>query len=326
MSSRSFRHLLVPLLSLGALVAACDGEAPPSLPAETPPSAVAASASAPSAQVLAMADDPLYVAFLKAATQRAKAMLQHTVLPAYEQYGDAAPMEVFDDWASYRAALLELGVDPDDVSPAEASAVAATAGITMSQTAQAIHRAEVLDERYGFLSMTRDDLVLATQIAMTNPGLSNVANDTWGDESVLVELGAESLDPCVVECAQNAAEQWLIETSAAYLAAELFAALGVEVVFITLEAAVLAVTVATYDACVDECGAQVEETCDQDSDCDPKEYCDRGWLTIGKNQCVFSRDEGEICTRWEQCETECCRYHAWSNPVHPVCRPADKCD
>jgi Dickkopf N-terminal cysteine-rich region len=290
-----------------------------------PPIEIRAAAAA-SPLLVELSQDPVYLALLADSTQRAAVMLDRMIVPAWEEHGADGPERVFHRWADYRHALTSLGIDPDEVSDADAPALTEVTGVTLAQIATTMERIEYLDERYGFLALTHAQHAVAVDLAMSNANLQSLANDTWGDEAVLQELGADTLDPCVLECVEAAADTWLILSSAVYAAAELFEAFDVDVIFIAVEGAVLAVTASTFQNCVDECGAEIEVECHEDSECEPKEYCDRGWLTIGRNQCVFSRDEDDICTRDEQCETGCCKYYAWSNLVSPVCRPANKCD
>ena len=41
--------------------------------------------------------------------------------------------------------------------------------------------------------------------------------------------------------------------------------------------------------------------CRADTDCDGNEYCDKGWATIGRNQCLPRLAQGERCERTDQC-------------------------
>ena len=44
-----------------------------------------------------------------------------------------------------------------------------------------------------------------------------------------------------------------------------------------------------------------EFQCREDGDCAGAEYCDRGWATVGRNQCLPRRGQGDNCERNEQC-------------------------
>ncbi len=57
-----------------------------------------------------------------------------------------------------------------------------------------------------------------------------------------------------------------------------------------------------------KCGNKVPGTagtcvCTADNDCGNNRYCDKGWLTIGKNQCVAFKAYGAGCSRDEQCKS-----------------------
>ncbi len=80
------------------------------------------------------------------------------------------------------------------------------------------------------------------------------------------------------------------------------------------------------NVCMDECNGDFSNECGWDPDCGTEEYCWRGPLGFGQNECRSKRDEGKVCSRDSQCETECCTYNFWSNPLSQVCRPADRCN
>ncbi len=46
-----------------------------------------------------------------------------------------------------------------------------------------------------------------------------------------------------------------------------------------------------------------DDQCRNDRDCGKNHYCDKGWLTIGKNQCVAFKAYGAGCSRDEQCKS-----------------------
>ncbi len=43
--------------------------------------------------------------------------------------------------------------------------------------------------------------------------------------------------------------------------------------------------------------------CASDRDCGNSKYCDKGWLTVGKNQCVAFKAYGTACSRDDQCKS-----------------------
>jgi len=65
--------------------------------------------------------------------------------------------------------------------------------------------------------------------------------------------------------------------------------------------------------------------CRDDDDCPSDQFCWKGVATIGRNECRDEKSEGKSCSRHGQCESNCCKYHVWTNPVSKVCRPASKC-
>lgn len=274
--------------------------------------------------VLAMAQDPAFGVWIVGLSQHAKLMLNHMVVPAYLEHGPGAGEHLFHRWANYRDAVESLGLDPNDVSLADAPTFQAATGLPLTAVATTIAQADALDEQYGLLSMTRPQIELAVDIAVSDLAIANQISEGWSDPSVVIGLGAQEVDPCVAECAERTADSWIVASATIYILADIFADLGLDLVFIVAEGALVAVSASALSACIEECGAS-DNTCSSDEDCDTKEYCDKGWLTIGKNQCVFSRDEGEICTRSAQCKSGCCKYHAFSNLISPVCRPSDKC-
>jgi hypothetical protein len=80
------------------------------------------------------------------------------------------------------------------------------------------------------------------------------------------------------------------------------------------------------DNCVAACeGLPPDSYCNDDADCAGTEYCDRGFIGIGANECLPLRREGQTCSRSGQCDTGCCRYRPLSNPFWPICRPASRC-
>ncbi|MCH9687058.1 MAG: hypothetical protein K0V04_36825 [Deltaproteobacteria bacterium] len=86
------------------------------------------------------------------------------------------------------------------------------------------------------------------------------------------------------------------------------------------------------DQCIAECGGAPPVNnggnpalCGGDS-CNQNEYCWKGVLGIGKDECRTKRGQGNVCSSHGQCQTNCCKYHTWSNPVSKTCRPANACN
>jgi|GEM_PF-1039111 len=101
--------------------------------------------------------------------------------------------------------------------------------------------------------------------------------------------------------------------------------IGVVVAFAEFNHA-MAVAQSQHNRCRDECNGIFSEECGWDHDCATDEFCWKGVLGIGKNECRDKKAEGKVCARDGQCESDCCKYHLWSNPVSQVCRPSDKCN
>ena len=60
--------------------------------------------------------------------------------------------------------------------------------------------------------------------------------------------------------------------------------------------------------------------------CQQDEYCWKGVLGIGKDECRSKKKQGNVCSNHAQCNTDCCKLHTWSNPVSKTCRPANACN
>ena len=88
----------------------------------------------------------------------------------------------------------------------------------------------------------------------------------------------------------------------------------------------MALAQSALNNCMDECHGEYSDECGWDPDCLEGEYCWKGILGFGENECRPQKEEGKVCSRDAQCESGCCKFHLWSNPVSQVCRPADRCD
>lgn len=66
--------------------------------------------------------------------------------------------------------------------------------------------------------------------------------------------------------------------------------------------------------------------CGGDDLCEKDEYCWKGVLGIGKDECRSKKKQGNVCANHDQCQTDCCKLHTWSNPVSKTCRPANACN
>jgi len=75
---------------------------------------------------------------------------------------------------------------------------------------------------------------------------------------------------------------------------------------------------AIAEAGVDPVGQLIgarDDQCHDDRDCGSDHYCDKGWLTVGKNQCVALKASGGNCSRDDQCRS----------PAICKGKPAGKC-
>lgn len=65
--------------------------------------------------------------------------------------------------------------------------------------------------------------------------------------------------------------------------------------------------------------------CQSDADCEADEYCHK---PIGNpvNSCYPKKELGMPCSGDRKCESGCCKYHLFTNPLQMVCRPSDKCN
>lgn len=85
---------------------------------------------------------------------------------------------------------------------------------------------------------------------------------------------------------------------------------------------------AALNQCIAACdGAPVDhgggELCGGDDISEQDEYCWKGVLGIGKDECGSKKKQGNVCSNHGQCQTDCCKLHAWSNPASKTCRPAN---
>ncbi len=66
--------------------------------------------------------------------------------------------------------------------------------------------------------------------------------------------------------------------------------------------------------------------CGGDDLCDQDEYCWKGVLGFGKDECRAKKKQGSVCSNHDHCQSDCCKLHTWSNPVSKTCRPASACN
>ncbi|PRQ09751.1 dickkopf-related protein [Enhygromyxa salina] len=67
------------------------------------------------------------------------------------------------------------------------------------------------------------------------------------------------------------------------------------------------------------------EECDKDTDCNGNEFCWKGVIGFGKNECRPEKPQGDTCARHGQCTSNCCKLHLPTNLISKTCRPANAC-
>lgn len=93
----------------------------------------------------------------------------------------------------------------------------------------------------------------------------------------------------------------------------------------------LAITMAVADKnrddCIDVCyGLNPDGECSDDWDCDDSEFCWKGPAGLGDNECRDKKELGQVCSRDGKCESGCCKYDFWVNPIQFTCQPAQDCN
>jgi hypothetical protein len=94
---------------------------------------------------------------------------------------------------------------------------------------------------------------------------------------------------------------------------------GIVAVAITA-ALVLISWCATHD-CTPE---SPQSECSDDHECNSDEYCHRGFLGVGINECRPARGSGASCGRDEECLSDCCKGGFFG--IGKECKPANDCD
>mgnify|MGYP000152976374 FL=1 len=152
------------------------------------------------------------------------------------------------------------------------------------------------------------------------------------ETSVGGELAMMLYDPCEQLCIN-------IYTAAATIAVAAFViAMGIAAVtfpfgIILAQVAVaalnraLAEAQAERDVCIAACDGEIIEVdlCGDADICEDDEYCWTGVLGIGADECRPKKNQGRTCANHEQCLSDCCKLHVWTNPVSKTCRPANAC-
>ena len=67
-----------------------------------------------------------------------------------------------------------------------------------------------------------------------------------------------------------------------------------------------------------------DKECNDDGDCSNNQYCWKGPLGVGKNECRAKKSNGDPCSRGGKCMSGCCKFNLWD--LGSTCRPANQCN
>ena len=209
------------------------------------------------------------------------------------------------------------------------------AGVDQALVDQQTAIAESLVIDYGLADLAPDVIRDVFEIAASTPEI-----DTLLEGAIEYELNPiDEPPPEEDECHDICHAQFVVAAAVAmhaYIAALAAAAAA----SVTGPAALIAVLIASasyayaiYQAnealknCRAACDGETSSTeeCVRDSDCASDEFCWTGVLGWGQNECRPVKPLGDVCSRDGQCDSGCCKYHFFTNPVSMVCRPASKC-
>lgn len=189
----------------------------------------------------------------------------------------------------------------------------------------------LLDElraNHGLKNASADDIGYLFELAFETDEANEIAEDAVEGQIVLALF-----DPCEQLCHN-------VYTATATIAIAVFIiAMAVAVVtfpfgILLAQAAVallnrtLAQAQAQRDVCIAACSGVVLDIdlCGGDDICDDDEYCWKGVLGIGADECRPKKNQGNTCANHGQCQSGCCKLHVWTNPVSKTCRPANACN
>lgn len=222
---------------------------------------------------------------------------------------------------------LAVGFDPDLLAAQGAlmSQLAAEYGLEGQQVAEAFDQALTAPASRHYVTSAIRNRLEAEGIVQ---GDSEGTGGSTGDDGSDTEGDCE--DPCeatLAEAIGAASVQMTNAMAAALNQSNWFLKVGAIIAASAKYAADLARATRAHRECREECyGFDLTDECAFDSECDADEYCFKGVLGIGKNQCRPLKGVGLGCARPTQCDTGCCKYHPGTNPFSKTCRPADRCE
>jgi len=189
---------------------------------------------------------------------------------------------------------------------------------------------EQLRAKHGLQEASPTDVGYVFELALATEEAHDKLAIALETELDLSDLG---VDPCEQAC-HNAYVAVAIIIIAVYLAAMAVAVATFPFGIILAQIATaelnraLAQAQAERDICLAECDGTVGnlDFCGEWDVCEEDEYCWKGPLGIGADECRPKKGEGKVCSSHDKCLSGCCKYHVWSHPVSKTCRPASKCN
>lgn len=221
---------------------------------------------------------------------------------------------------------------PPDLLAAQGALIAelsAEFGLEGTQAAEVFEQAITSPTSRQYVNAGIQAQLEAKQIIKGNDGDDSTGGTGGtGDDGADTEGDCE--DPCeavLAEAIGDASVTLLASMASALTKGNWFLKVGGVIGASATYAAELARATRAHRECREECnGVDLTDECFFDGDCDADEYCFKGVLSIGKNQCRPLKGVGLGCARPSQCDTGCCKYHFGTNPFSKTCRPADRCE
>ncbi len=315
LASCAFR-ICTPVALAGALVVAGCETAPEPAP---PQSQLRASSDTPSAAIVkhgkkiaaGIVADEAFAEFVELSAAVASD-LNAAQKKRSDEENDAiavtTTMPWFSDVMGPEPLLGHLGGDPEDL-----------------QQIQIVVK-ELLDNQ-GLTKASGADVRYLFELAFDSDAGRETLENSLGDDLVL-----SLYDPC-----EQACHNLLVAETMVALA--LFAiAMAVAVVTFPFGLLVAALAIAALnqaltqiqagrDVCLAACdGVDLQLDLCGDLVCAEDEYCWKGPLGIGKDECRAKKSQNRVCSSDDACLSGCCKFNAWANPVSQTCRPANACN